>query len=36
MELSALYDIAAKQDIPVLSLSLEKTGSLSHIHDRGR
>ena len=36
MELSALYDIAAKQDIPVLSFPLEKTGSLSHMDDRGR
>ena len=36
MELSALYDIAAEQNIPVLSFPLEKTGSLSHMDDRGR
>ena len=36
MELSALYDIASQQDIPVLSFPLEKTGSLSHMDDRGR
>ena len=36
MELSALYDIAAQQNIPVLSFPLEKTGSLSHMDDRGR
>lgn len=36
MELSALYDLAAKQNIPILSFPLEKTGSLSHMDDRGR
>ena len=35
MELSALYDLAAKQNIPILSFPLEKTGSLSHMDDRG-
>ena len=36
MELSALYDIAAQQDIPVVPFPLEKTGSLSYMDDRGR
>ena len=35
MELSALYDIAAQQNIPVVSFPLEKTGSLSYMDDRG-
>ena len=35
MELSALYDIAAQQDIPVVSFPLEKTGSLSYMDDQG-
>ena len=35
MELSALYDIAAQQGIPVVSFPLEKTGSLSYMDDRG-
>ena len=35
MELSALYDIAAQQNIPVLSFPLEKTGSLSYMDDGG-
>ena len=35
MELSALYDIAAQQDIPVVPFPLEKTGSLSYMDDRG-
>ena len=35
MELSALYDIAAKQNIPILSFPLEKTGSMSVMDDGG-
>lgn len=36
MELSALYDIAAQQNIPVASFPLENTGSLSVMDEKGR
>jgi len=36
MELSALYDIAAQQNIPILPFPLEKTGSMSVMDERGR
>lgn len=36
MEISALYSIAAKQNIPVLSFPLEKTGSMSVMDEEGR
>ena len=36
MELSALYEIAAQQNIPVLGFPMEKTGSMSVMDDLGR